>query len=112
MASSFACRETRNKEVPDELLGIWTTDNSRYQGRHFEFTTEGMMAIGTGGGNVDTYFITNIESVENGALTDYTVTYLNRSGDEYKFHFRHDPFENGIITFTNQKALKWRRKEP
>ena len=112
LTTGAACRETRNRNVPEELLGIWTTNDPRYEDRYFELTTEATMIVGTGEGNSDTYIITNIESVTVSALTDYTLSYFKNAGNEYKFRFRYDPFDNGIIRFVNQKALKWRRKEP
>ena len=69
------------------------------------------MRIGTGDDNVDLYTIQAIESVPQDALTFYTITYLNATGDPYEFKFTYDPFDGGIIVFVNQDDIKWTREE-
>lgn len=110
LISTF-CREARDTTIPEKLLGVWTTSNARYKDRFFELTPTSALRLGTGEANVDIYVIWNIESVPQHALTLYTITYLNSSGDEYLFKFRYDPFDSGIITFVNQGEMKWTREE-
>lgn len=109
--TSIFCREVRDTKVPEKLLGVWTTSDARYKDRFFELTPTPTLRLGTGEANVDIYVIWNIETVPQNALTLYTVTYLNSSGDEYLFKFRYDPFDGGIITFVNQDEMKWTREE-
>ena len=110
--TSVFCREARDTNVPEKLLGVWTTSNARYKDRFFELTPSSTLRLGTGDGNVDIYVIWSIETVPQNALTLYTVTYVNASGDEYLFKFRYDPFDGGIIVFVNQDEMKWTREEP
>lgn len=107
---SLSCQESRNRQMPDHLIGIWVTTHPKYQDRYFEFTSDATMVVGKGDGLEDVYPIENIEASPQNALTRYTVTYLSE-GEEYHFHFFYDPFEDGMIRFVNQEGLNWTREE-
>lgn len=105
-----ACR-SRNTDIPEQLMGVWTTTEPRYQDRYFEFTKYKSMRVGKGDGTEESYPIVNIEETPQNALKRYTITYLSE-GEEYYFHFTYDAFDTGIIRFTNQDNLRWYKKEP
>ena len=109
-AAMSGCGGPRETTPPAELVGVWTTTDSRYQGRFFEFTPSGSMRIGTGDGNVDNYPIWDIEREPEDAFMRYAVTYLNADSEEYTFHFYYESFDGGVIRFIHQD-LKWTREK-
>lgn len=104
------CQCGADKTVPIDLVGVWKTSALTYADRFFQFK-EDTIIFGTGGGNFNTYAITNIEKVSEEEKILYTVSYSNREGQEYKFSFYYYPENSGMIRFKNHQQIVWTKKE-
>ncbi|MFB3884155.1 MAG: hypothetical protein ACE144_02935 [Thermodesulfobacteriota bacterium] len=93
----------KNKNVPDHLLGEWTTSDPKYEDRFFEID-RATITFGVGEGQSDTHSITSIE-IEKESL--YTIYYKNGEGLESKFSFTYQPTGQGEIKLKNQDQFVW-----
>ena len=98
----------KNRDIPLDLIGKWTTPASGYQDRFLEITKE-TLTYGLGGDKEDVNFISNIEESleENNIL--YTITYKNTDGLEFTRSFYYVPENGGAIQFKHQKHIAWRK---
>ncbi len=92
------------KEVPVELLGIWTTKDAGHSDRFFEVSPV-TVSFGTGNGTVSTGFIQKFEVAFEGRETVYAITYKGDDG-ESKLWLNYDP-ASGVLRFRNQQSIAW-----
>jgi hypothetical protein len=98
--------------VPDHLIGVWSTKDSRYADRSFEIRKEEII-FHTGEENFDTYRIKKIE-VESAPQKGgdlYIIHYKILEGKVYKFSFYYDPKGQGEIRYKNQPEMVWIREK-
>ena len=98
----------KNKDIPANLMGKWTTLSPGYQDRFIELTKE-TIVYGIGGGKEDTYIITSLEKNLEGKNIIYTINFKN---SEVKFakSFYYYPEDGGSIQFKHQEHIAWRKK--
>lgn len=98
-----ACQtETR---VPSELIGTWTTNNTKYKGLSFEITGSSITVWTAEGGN-EIYAISKFEKVGRGNQLAYTF-YGDRDGQQQQFAFFYLPTAGGELRFKNQIQIQW-----
>lgn len=99
----------KNKDVPEILIGKWTTSEPRYEDRFFEITKE-TFTYGIGGDKEDINFISSIEKSLEGNSILYTINYKNKDGSGFTRSFYYTA--NGdVITFKNQKDIEWTKEK-
>ncbi len=96
-------------DLPDHLVGTWTTRAPQYADRFLEFRSDSL-GFGTGDGSIESYRIASIETVDEGEQTLYTISYANQEGQEYMLSFYHDLRKGGVIWFKNQDHLIWTKE--
>jgi hypothetical protein len=98
----------KNKDIPANLIGKWTTSAPGYQDRFIELTKE-TIVYGTGGLTEDMYFISSLEKNLEGKDSVYTINFKN---SEVKFtrSFYYHPEDGGTIQFKHQEHITWRKK--
>jgi hypothetical protein len=98
----------KNKDIPSNLIGKWTTSAPGYQGRFIELTKE-TIVYGIGGGKEDVYTISSLEEQAEGKNIIYTINFKN---SEVKFtrSFYYHPEKGGIIQFKHQEQITWRKE--
>ncbi len=74
-ASIFVFYPGKNKDIPEDLIGKWTTSEPRYQDRFFEITKE-TLTYGLGGDRKDIYFISSMKKSLEGNDILYTITFM------------------------------------
>ena len=67
----------KNKDIPENLIGKWTTSASGYEDRFIEITKE-TVVYGLGGDKEDVYFISNLETNPEGNKLLYTISFKNK----------------------------------
>ena len=94
-----------NKDVPEQLLGEWHTEDPNYDGRSFEINLVSI-SFGTGEGKVTTGFINNIKEVREGVRVLYTISYTQDDvASEVSFYY--DVAKGEVIRFKNQESVVW-----
>lgn len=98
----------KNKDVPENLIGKWTTLAPGYQDRFFEITKE-TLVYGLGGDKEDVYFISSVEESLEGNNILYIVSYKNTDGLAFTRSFYYHPENGGAIQFKHQEHIEWRK---
>jgi hypothetical protein len=94
-----------NKDVPEQLVGEWHTEDPNYDGRSFEINLVSI-SFGTGEGKVTTGFINNIKEVREGVRVLYTISYT-QDGVASEVSFYYDVAKGEVIRFKNQQTVVW-----
>jgi hypothetical protein len=94
-----------NKNVPEQLIGEWHTEDPNYDGRSLEINLISI-SFGTGEGKVTTGFINNIKEVREGVRVLYTISYTQDDVvSEVSFYY--DVAKGEAIRFKNQQTVVW-----
>jgi hypothetical protein len=107
----LGCNQANPRLLPTQLVGFWTADDSRYQGRFLELYTA-FVIIGTGPhDNPQVQMVDRVKTEQLGTETSYTITSTDLSGSHYEMELRFDPARGGEIRFANSRAT-WTRRNP
>ena len=98
----------KNKDIPENLIGKWTTFAPKYEDRFIEITKE-TFVYGLGGNKKDVYFISNLEANPERNKLLYTISFKNKDGLEFTRSFYYDPENGGAIQFKHQGHIEWRK---
>jgi len=104
-----------DSEVPESLLpdmmGVWKTSESKYEGCFFELRMDKISFINNA--HLDKFLIYRVSKIEitTPRVKKYlcTVYYKGSEGQKYEFAFYYDPSEGGSIRFKNQITIKWEK---
>jgi hypothetical protein len=97
----------KNRDIPINLIGKWTTSAPGYQDYFFELTKETII-YGHNGGEQDVYIISSLEKNQEGKDIIYTINY--KSTDvKFTRSFYYHPENGGTIQFKHQEHIKWRK---
>ena len=99
----------KTKDIPENLIGKWTTSEPRYEDRFFEITKE-TLVYGLGGDKQDVYFISNLETRLEGNKLLYTLSCKDTNGLKFTRSFYYESLNGGVIKFKNQKNIEWMKK--
>ena len=101
------CRGPDTVDLPDDLVGVWTTPARRYEDHFFELTKH-EISFGARDGDVAVY---EILRVEPGKVPDseYAIYYTKEEGREYKLSITHVR-RRGVIRFENQSKIAWTKE--
>ena len=100
----------KNRDIPLNLIGKWTTSVPGYQDRFLEITKE-TVSYGLGGDKEDAYLITSIKESPEGNNMLYTISYKNTDGLEFTRSFYYHPENGGAIQFKHQEHIEWRKEK-
>jgi len=106
------CGPESTKTVPEELIGVWKTQEPNYADRPFQLTRD-TVTFWTGGGEYYTRAVVRITKVQEDRNVLYTVFYTE-PGDpekfEFKFAFYYDAAADGAIRWKNQRHMVWMKE--
>ncbi len=102
-----ACNSTK---VPNELQGIWRTDNPDYKGKFIKFDQK-YVVLGIGDEKVVPRKVEEITTSTEGKEKLYTLKTNEKDEGEYSFSFYFNPAEGGTIRFKNQPQLQWKKRD-
>ena len=94
----------KNRVIPANLLGRWTTSAPGYQDRFIELTKETLVYD-----KEDVYIISSLEKNQEGKDIIYTINYKN-SDVKFTRSFYYHPEHGGSIQFKHQEHITWRKK--
>ncbi len=107
--AGLGCNRSSSNTIPESLVGIWTTPDTRYAGRFVELGSHSVtFGLGTEGRAV--HAVSSIEWTNDYGHSLFTVHYEGEDGDERSMSFYHAPFD-GILVFKNQLQTHWFRKQ-
>jgi hypothetical protein len=108
IAAIYIFHSEKNRDIPINLMGKWTTSAPGYQDRFIELTKE-TLVYGLGGDKEDVYIISSLEKNLEGKNTVYTINFKN---SEVKFtrSFYYHPEHGGTIQFKHQEQITWHKK--
>lgn len=98
--------------VPDELIGVWMTDDPNYADHPFEIKKETLVfEQGQGYLDFDVFPIVGLDQFKENGDTLYTIYYLIPSGRTFEFSFYYTPTRGGMIRFKNQPEMTWTKEK-
>lgn len=100
----------KNRDIPVNLTGKWTTSAPGYQDRFIELTKE-TLVYGLGGDKKDVYFISSIKKGLEGNNILYTINYKNKDGVKFKRSFYYAPENGEAIQFKHQEHIEWTKEK-
>lgn len=108
----FGYRCGKKNTVPEELLGVWKTSAPKYKDCFLELTKVAII-FKTAEGEDD---YNNIKSIKKKKIPNekcilYTISYLDRERQEFKFPIYYDLANNGVIRFKNQPRISWTKEK-
>jgi len=99
-------RQSSRRNVPKELLGVWSTSEVAHQDRFLEISPV-TVTFGTGGSTESTGFIQECDQVSEGAELRYTITYEGEDGKS-KLIAYYNP-STQTLHLKNQQAIVWHK---
>jgi len=111
IAALFGCQIFSNRDVPEELVGLWETSVPRYENCWFQFEDK-MVIVQNRLSDVDFYHITDIEVSTEDEKTLYNIYYKDGHGGEYRFslYYLKGPHRD-VIRFKHQEEIAWLKRE-
>lgn len=94
------------RDLPQKLHGVWETDESRYEDRHF-LMEKNAIGFGTGDGKIDWYEIIQVDQTNRRNETLYIIEYKSDEGTVFRKSLIYNPGDGGTIRFENQANIEW-----
>lgn len=103
----FVFSAKKPQQLPQEILGEWHSDDTRYQTCFVTIRTN-FFIIGGADGNVYPYGIRSVteESTANSKIHLYTLRCEDTAGLELEFRFYYDA-ETKMLSYKNQQDVIW-----
>ena len=95
-----------NRDLPQKLHGVWETNATEYDDRHF-LLGKNAIGFGTGDEEFDWYVITRVDKTVRRDKTLYTLEYKVENGTVFKRSLYYESANGGIIKFENQANIAW-----
>jgi hypothetical protein len=95
-----------NRDLPQKFHGLWETDETRYEDRHF-LLDKNAIGFETGDGIIDWYEIIKVDQTTRHNKTLYTIEYKTGEGTVFRRSFIYNSGNGGTIRFENQADIEW-----
>jgi hypothetical protein len=107
--TATGCNRNATNLLPSQLVGFWTTDEPRYQGRFLELY-RAYVIIGTGPGDVPkVQAVDSVEASQDGDHMVYKIASTDMSGVQYRMTLLYRPAGDGEILFRHEENILWKR---
>jgi hypothetical protein len=107
-ASIFVSCTEKKTDVPELLIGKWTTSEPRYHDRFIEITKE-TLVYGLGGDKEDVYPISGITKDLKGDNILYTISFESKDGHKFTRSFYYAPCDGGRISLKHEENVAWHK---
>ena len=108
VAAIYLFHSKKNKDIPSNLIGKWTTSAPGYQDYYVELTKK-TIAYGHDGDERDVFNISSLEKNQEGKDIVYTLNY-NNTEVKITRSFHYHPKNGGTIQFKHQEHITWRKE--
>jgi hypothetical protein len=95
-----------NRALPLKLHGVWETDETKYEDRHF-LLDKNAIGFDTGDGIIDWYEIIQVDQTTRRDKTLYTIKYKLGKGTVFRKSLIYNSGDGGTIRFENQANIEW-----
>lgn len=104
------CQKRKTEILPDEVFGVWITEDPRYEHRFFEISKVSIV-FGTGPESAEAYMIARVEKVpsDDTGVEQFILFYENDVGKEYQLSFLYEPGNDTPIRFLHDRGLAWKK---
>jgi hypothetical protein len=99
----------QDNTIPPQLIGMWTADDPKYEGRYMKFT-DNFLIFGIGDGREVSHYVEKIEAEQAGEGTSYSFHYRDSEGEKWTLNFIYDPGSGGTIKMRNRDEI-WRMSD-
>src|SRR5208337_3117297 len=106
--TAVGCNHKTAHLLPNELVGFWTADEPRYQGRFLELY-RAYVIIGTGEQIPKVQAVDSVETLPHGDHIIYRISSTDLAGVQYKMALRYSPAHGGEIRFPHMEDVVWQR---
>ncbi len=107
----LGCHPFKDKNIPEELLGVWETSEPRYANCTFTLKQE-MIIFSNPVSHLNVNFISNIEKFIETDRILFEIFYGDTGGGEYKLSLFYCKTPNGgEVRFRNQMEIVWTKKK-
>ena len=97
--------------LPNDLVGLWTANDTLYKGRFVELY-RAYVIIGTGSTDVPkVQAVNSVEAASEGDHIVYRVLSTDLAGVQYKMTLLYTPARGGEICFKHMEGITWKRQE-
>ena len=103
------CAPQEPPEVPKELIGVWITDDPRYEDRFLKLE-ERTIHFGIGGDQASENPIIDVEELPVEGSIIYRIKYLSPEGLEYSQSLYYDQ-QSEEIRYKSRPSVVWKRVE-
>jgi hypothetical protein len=111
IAALFGCQFFQDREVPEELLGVWETLSPRYEDCSIEFES-GKVIFQNGLHYLNVNSITNVKKSTDDDKTLYHIYYKDNDGQGYKLSlFYLETPNRAELRFKHQEEITWLKRE-
>lgn len=112
LAVIFAVQCQKQFAVPEELIGVWVTDDPKYFDHPFEIKKDTVIfEQGQGYFDFDVFPIVGVKRTDSEGTPLYIIYYAVPGGKQFEFSFYYTPANGGEIRFRNQPHMKWTKKQ-
>ncbi len=108
LGSLVSCSGQKTTEVPDELIGVWTTTAGDYSDRSLELRYNSLL-IGTGEGTPSLNLVVEVTQELAAGATAYTIAYRDLEADEFKLYLLYDAAQREL-RLKNRPGVKWTKQ--
>jgi hypothetical protein len=103
-----SCDWNDSKFIPDNLVGVWRTNDARYRGRSMTLS-EGSVVIETGIGSPSKETVESVKMQPAGDETNYLIKCRTSDGGEHFLSLRFSSKWGGELRLNHQPNMAWRR---
>lgn len=108
-----AGKDMTREEIPDYLVGRWTTSAPGYEQRYLEINKVSLL-FATSESTVNEYFIDTAatSAAAEGKRIVFTIECKDLENSPYRFSLTYEPGNGGTLSFKNQTHITWRKETP
>jgi hypothetical protein len=103
-----SCDWNDSKFIPDNLVGVWRTNDARYRGRSMKLS-EDSVVIETGIGNPNKETVESVKIQPAGDETNYLIKCRTSDGSVDFLSLRFSSRWGGELRLNHQQNVAWRR---
>lgn len=103
------CDWNRSRFIPDNLVGVWRTDDPRYRGRSLELGKESAV-IGVGGDKPSIESVESVKTQQPEQETTYEISSRGADGTRHVLILRFSPNGDGEIRLSHPQNVVWKRR--
>jgi len=102
------CATQEPPEVPEELIGVWITDDPRFQDRFLKLEKQAIH-FGLGGDKASENPVVGVEmELEEAGKAVYRIRFLSPEGVEFRKTLSYDPNQD-VIRYKSRPSVVWKR---